>query len=174
MSPLTTITDLQSLLGWRDVVEEQASDSRVFGALPSRKALPRIEFVFDGQVTSLHALGFGRWHGHYDRWEDERRNFRRAVAVARALIAGERCLLVEWSQDGKYLGSGIYRGSKLPQTLSRGFARLERFTFNAPPADVPIDLSKYQRTKSGSYIEPAWRERVKQAYAGTPAASWFD
>jgi hypothetical protein len=55
----------------------------------------------------------------------------------------------------------------MPLSLSEGFTRLERLVFNSAAEDVPLDLARYHRTKSGSYIEHGWRRRLKEVYAGT-------
>ena len=175
-SPLTSISELQLSIGWQNVSEYKPMKGwRVFAVCPSEKLLPPIEFLFDENVTMLQQLGFGPWHGHYQKWSDERKNVRSAIATARVLVTGARCLLVERSASGAYLGSGIYRRSSLPLTLSRDFARLERLPFNASPEHVPVDLSRFYRTKIGTLIENAWRKRLKASYAGTTInSSMFD
>lgn len=168
MGPLTTLSELQSRLGWQNITEDRTmSGWRVFAVWPSQKVLPTIEFVFDGDVSMLQQLGFGPWHGHYQNSSNERRNVLRAIATARTLVAGTRCLLVEQMSGGKYLGSGIYRRGKLPLTLSDDFGQLERLTFGQPPEHVAIDLTRFHKTKRGSYIEHGWRQHLKSAYSGT-------
>jgi hypothetical protein len=177
MSPLTNVAELQALLRWQDVVEETPTGGlRLFSVRPDDPSLPRIEFLFDDGVTLLQQLGFGPWHGHYTEWSDERRNIRRAIATARTLISGARCLFVERGTGGRdgYLGSSVLRRSQMPLTLSKGFIRLERLVFNAAAEDVAVDLARYHRTKSGKYIEHNWRRRLKEVYAGTAFASAFD
>ena len=129
MSRLTDLAELRVLLRWQDVVEEMPLDGlRLFAARPADPSLPRIEFLFDDKVTLLQQLGFGPWHGHYTEWSDERRNVRRAIATARTLISGARCLFVQRGVGGRdgYLGSRILRRSQMPLILSQGFRRLER------------------------------------------------
>jgi hypothetical protein len=175
MTPLTTVSELQHRLGWQDVTEYAPMPGwRVFAAWPSRKFLPPVEFLFDDQVSILQHLRFGPWHGHYQEWDDERRNVRRAIATARTLVTGARCLLVQRSAAGGYLGSSVYRQPELPHTLSKGFARLERLIFNTPPEAVAVDLARFHHAKDGSYIEHGWRRRLKEVYAGTPLAKTFD
>lgn len=140
---------------------------RVFSVWPSQKLSPQIEFVFDESVSMLQQLGFGPWHGHYDSSDNERRNVLRAIATARTLVAGSRCLLVEQMTGGKYLGSGIYRSGRLPLSLSQEFGQLERLTFDRPAQRLDVDLARYHRTKRGGYIEHTWRERLKAVYLGT-------
>ena len=175
MAALTTLPELQKMLGWPRVTEHgpETSGYRVFTVWPAEPSLPRIEFVFDPGITLLLQLGFGPWHGHYDESSDERRNLRRAAATARALITGSRCLLVQRSAAGEYLGSGIYRRSQLPQSLSRDFGGLERLVFNAAPAAVDIDLSRFYRGRH-SLMEHSVREQLKAIYRGTATESLFD
>lgn len=169
MAPLTTTAELRQLLRWQDVAEETPLEGlRLFAVVPTDRCLPRIEFLFDDEVTLLQQRGFGPWHGHYTEWSDERRNVRRAIATARTLISGARYLAVERGPGGRngYIGSSILRRSELPRTLSMGFRRLERLRFNAPVERVPIDLARYHRTRDGSFIEHGWRRRLKEIWAG--------
>jgi hypothetical protein len=175
MAQLITLDELRTRLGWRDMTEDvPMAGWRVFSVWPADRSLPAIEFLFDADVSFLQQLGFGPWHGHYSESSDERRNLRRAIATARALVAGTRCLLVQRSASGAYLGSGIYRLPLLPLMLSRDFARLERLVFGATSEGVPIDLSRYHRGRGG-YIEHAWRRRLKEDLADSPVdTSLFD
>jgi hypothetical protein len=175
MQPLTSVADLGARLRWPDVVQSvPMSGLRLFTARPTDPALPTIEFLFDDGVTILQQLGIRPWHGHFTEYDGERRNVRRAIGMARALVAGARCLLVQRSAGGTYLGSGVHRVGEMPLTLTRDFGRLECQAFNRPTERVPIDLARYYRAKDGSYIEHGWRQSLKSIYAGTPLESRFD
>jgi len=176
MESLTTLSALRTLLRWQNITEIQPDGGgglRCFSVWPTGKWLPQIEFVFDHKVTTLIQLGFGPWHSHYERYQDERRNFRQAVAVARALINGSRCLLVERSALGKYLASGPFRISQLPMSLPAECARVERLVFDHPAVDVDIDFSRYYRGKY-SLIEHSYREKLKRIFKGTKNERLFD
>jgi hypothetical protein len=166
---LTTVAELQALLRWHDVTEETPIDGlRLFAVRPTSESLPRIEFLFDDRVTLLQQLGFGPWHGHFTEWDNERRNVRRAIATARTLVTGARCVFAERGTGGGrdgYLGSSVLRRSEMPRTLAKGFTRLERIVFNAAPEEVPVDLGRYHCTKDGSYIEQSWRRELKELWA---------
>lgn len=175
MPPLTSVADLRARLRWPGVIESVPMPGwRLFSVRLIDPSLPAVEFLFDDGVTLLQQLGFRPWHGHFTEYDDERRNVRRAIGMARALVAGSRCLLVQRSAGGAYLGSSVHRLDQLPLTLSPGFARLERLAFNRPPENVPIDLVRYHRAKDGGYIEHGWRQSLKSIYAGTPLESRFD
>jgi hypothetical protein len=179
MEPLTNVAELRALLRWHDVREEARMEGfRSFVVHANDAALPPIEVLFDDNVSVLQQLVFGPWHAHYTEWSDERRNVRRAIATARALVSGSRCLIVYKGTGGAngYIGSQILRRSELPRTLPRGFRRLERVAFNTAPERVAVDRSRYHRAKSGMYIEHAWLRRLKEAAAAGAAidTSLFD
>lgn len=175
MQPLTSVPELQKLLRWPRVTESvPVRGLRVFEVWPDAPGLERMHFLFDDGVTCMQQFGFGPWHGHYTQWSDERRNVRRAIATARTLMTGARCLFVERSSAGTYLGSGVVRRGRLPPTLSRDFATLERFVFNRPPELVPVDLTRFHRTKDGAYVDHELRRQLKSIYAGTELGRSFD
>jgi len=165
MEPLTTLPALRTLLRWQNITEIQpdvGGGLRCFSVWPTGKWLPQIEFVFDHKVTTLIQLGFGPWHSHYERYQDERRNFRLAVAVTRALINGSRCVLAERSSSGECLGAGLYRPSQLPRRLDASCERIDRLIFDQPVTETEIRFS----VARNRLIEDAWREKLKQVYRG--------
>jgi hypothetical protein len=121
----------------------------------------------------MQQLGFGEWHAHYDQFDDESKNMRRAVATAATLIAQRRCLLEQRDAKDNYIGSGIVRTDELPLSLSANVHHLRRCFFDRPPLIEQIDFNRYAKTKH-SFVEHEHLAKLREVYAGTDAAQYFE
>jgi hypothetical protein len=152
---IISLEQLKRKLRWQDISFERRVQSHagkeyrdcVFKLQPSEPEWSSVDLHFDSEITVLDPLGFSNWHGHYDRWDDDRRNLVDALRTVRELVIGKLCLLEELGVDGKYRGGSLVGPVGIPSTLSKDVQRFRRVFFNRPPVDEEIDFARYWESK---------------------------
>ena len=145
MAPHLTAQTLAARLRWPNVTERAEAEpgTRLFTAWPAKAGAEPLDLVFDASNSEIIFVGFGPWWGDFERSFDERRNTRLALAAARAIIAGARCVLAERGEGGLLLAMGLYRRRPArPPRVAAGCQRLNRYAFNAAPTDVETERDK--------------------------------
>jgi hypothetical protein len=114
---------LQKRLEW-DMIEDNISkgESRIpliikktkwvlhyFNVLPGRKGLPFIYFCFDMTQDDyyLQQFGFSNWHRHFEDSFEEESNIKTAIQYAKKIMKGERFLIEQFNEKGKYIGGSM-------------------------------------------------------------------
>ena len=151
--------------GWHDVRERrrefqwggQTYYDRVVEFVASDPAWPALYIVLGDSSDDVAQFGIGEWHTHPDELDD-------AIRLARELISGRKGVLEERNRSGAYAGSGLVEPGGVLHGLSQDAASFRRVFFNRPPADEPIDFSRYQKLKHG-WIEKSHLARMKETYA---------
>lgn len=152
---IISLDKLKEKVRWPGIIAEtgvQAFNDReypfcVFKVLPSDPAWPSIDLHFDENLRVLNPLGFSKWHAHYDRWSDDRRNLVEALRTVRELIAGEIGVAEELGTKDDYRGSCLLPPNAIPGTLSKDVRKFRRVFFNKPPKVEDVDFGRYWEGK---------------------------
>ena len=161
---IVSIDQIKRKLRWGDIVPEngvQTFNGREYSSCllrvqPSDRAWPSIDLHFDGDMRTLDPLGFSHWHGHYDRWSDERRNLIEALRTARRLVEGKICLVEELGTAGDYRGGSLLTPDTVPSTISKDVRQFRRVFFNKAPNFEEIDFRRYWE---GKHLLVEWRTK---------------
>jgi hypothetical protein len=141
MSTLTT-HELSRRLGCDRITEQRepvkSADGEVLGyhrcfrVHPQTSSTPDIWFSFNEDGTSLVALSFGEWHYEpYGKTDDQ--GFQKAVAYARQIIRGQRCVLEHLSATGACVCVALIRRNRKTDVLGPDVRRLRRTFFGRAP-----------------------------------------
>jgi hypothetical protein len=153
---IITVDQLKKKVRWQNVVVERGVHTFeglehsfcIYRVLPGNRNWPSIDLHFDGDIRILDPLGFSRWHGHYDRWSNDRRNLIDALRTVRELVEGKICLIEELGTNGDYRGGSLLPPDAVPGTLAKDVRQFRRVFFDRPPILEEIDFRRYWEGKS--------------------------
>lgn len=136
---VTSVEDIQDLLGWADVREQQKVYSnngqewavRVIEVVPTNRKRPSILFCFDDAITRLDGLEFSGWHSHYDEMDE-------ALLTAEGLIQQRLCVLEGRDQRDRYLFGQLCEPTVKPRGQNGTAAyKFVRVFFDRDPIEIP-------------------------------------
>jgi hypothetical protein len=167
--PIITLERLKKRTGWNHIALESDSyevagvrhTTQRFSLLASQKSWPTIDLYFDEHFRCLDPLGFSKWHAHYDKWTDPRRNLVDALRAVRELVVCQLGLIEQLDKAGKYWGGGVASPGAIPPTLGKNIKRLRRVYFDRAPEFEEIDFSRYWEGKH-LFVEKNYKEATEQ------------
>jgi hypothetical protein len=119
-------------LRYENVIERlHQNEYLIFEALLDDESLPSVQIWFDKRVEFVQFVSFSYWHGHYERWGDEKRNVIEAFKAARKIVDGTLTLCEEVDARGRTGGTFIREGEN-PQRFWRDSVTLKVVRFNRP------------------------------------------